>query len=193
MSQWKIDNRYPNAPYFLTTTITKHAHVFTRPEFFNVIISSLKHCQAEKSLGLHAFVIMTNHAHFILSAQGESRLSEILRDFKRYTARQIVQMLEGLGPRGEIYLKVFRQAANRPDREYQVWEPDNHPEVILTDDFFFQKLHYIHDNPVRKGYVERPEHWLHSSARNYLLGDHRLIRVDCLQTVEQNKARHRES
>ncbi|TCL34896.1 hypothetical protein EV691_101338 [Azotobacter chroococcum] len=30
-----------------------------------------------------------------------------------------------------------------------------------------QKLDYIHHNPVRRGYVERPEHWRYSSARNY--------------------------
>jgi putative transposase len=38
----------------------------------------------------------------------------------------------------------------------------------------------MHENPVRKGYVEMPEHWKYSSARNYLLDDHSIIRVESL-------------
>ena len=34
-----------------------------------------------------------------------------------------------------------------------------------------EKLEYIHDNPVKRGYVDKPEHWRYSSARNYLGGD----------------------
>ena len=39
-----------------------------------------------------------------------------------------------------------------------------------------QKLEYIHDNPVKRGYVDRPEYWRYSSARKYA-GDDALIRV----------------
>jgi len=30
-----------------------------------------------------------------------------------------------------------------------------------------QKLEYIHNNPVARGYVDDPVHWRYSSARNY--------------------------
>ena len=30
-----------------------------------------------------------------------------------------------------------------------------------------QKLDYIHQNPVVAGFVEEPEHWIYSSARDY--------------------------
>jgi hypothetical protein len=30
-----------------------------------------------------------------------------------------------------------------------------------------QKIEYIHNNPVRRGYVDEPKHWRYSSARNY--------------------------
>ncbi len=53
--------------------------------------------------------------------------------------------------------------------------------LIEDGDFFDQKLNYIHDNPVRKGYVENPEHWKFSSARNYLLNDHSMIKVEILE------------
>jgi len=30
-----------------------------------------------------------------------------------------------------------------------------------------QKIEYIHNNPVRRGYVDEPRHWRYSTTRNY--------------------------
>jgi hypothetical protein len=40
-----------------------------------------------------------------------------------------------------------------------------------------EKLDYIHQNPVKRGYVDEPEHWRYSSARNYA-GRKGLVEVD---------------
>ncbi|HEY5614884.1 MAG TPA: transposase, partial [Bacteroidota bacterium] len=64
---------------------------------------------------------------------------------------------------------------------YKVWQQGSHPEAITSQKFFVQKLNYIHENPVRKGYVEKPEHWVYSSARNYFLGDDTIIKIDKLE------------
>jgi len=43
------------------------------------------------------------------------------------------------------------------------------------DEKLFQKIEYIHHNPVRKGFVEDPENWTYSSARNYITDDDSII------------------
>jgi putative transposase len=80
-------------------------------------------------------------------------------------------------------LKYFLTAARRVGKGniFKIWQSGSHPEAITTRDFFFQKLNYIHNNPVRKGYVARPEHWLYSSARNYLLNDQAILAVDMVE------------
>ncbi|MFQ5677416.1 MAG: hypothetical protein ACE5G1_16125 [bacterium] len=45
------------------------------------------------------------------------------------------------------------------------------------------KLKYMHDNPIRKGFVEKPEDWLFSSARNYVVEDHSIVKVELLQMI----------
>ena len=40
-------------------------------------------------------------------------------------------------------------------------------EEITIDEIMYQKVEYIHNNPVRRGYVDDPCHWRYSSARNY--------------------------
>jgi putative transposase len=39
--------------------------------------------------------------------------------------------------------------------------------VLYTNPFIFEKLNYLHNNPVRSGIVERPEEYIYSSAKNY--------------------------
>jgi hypothetical protein len=42
--------------------------------------------------------------------------------------------------------------------------------MIISREMMVQKIEYIHANPVKRGYVDTPEHWRYSSARNYLGG-----------------------
>ncbi len=51
---------------------------------------------------------------------------------------------------------------------------------MMNEKMLVQKIEYIHFNPVKRGYVESPEHWRYSSARNFLLEDHSIIEIDSL-------------
>ena len=166
--------------YFCTDTIVGWQPVFTSPDFFEIIINSWKYCQTEKGLRVHGYVIMPTHVHSILSAT-DHNLSDILRDFKRFTSSKISEHLEATY--NERLLKYFSTSARRVARGnlFKVWQSGSHPEAITTHDFFFQKLNYMHLNPVRKGYVDLPEHWRYSSARNYLLNDHSILVVDLVE------------
>ena len=51
--------------------------------------------------------------------------------------------------------------------EYQVWQEGSQPKLVANDEMMRQKLEYVHNNPVKRGYVDDPLHWRYSSARNY--------------------------
>ena len=70
------------AIYFLTFTIVGWVDIFTRKECKDIIVDSLKYCNSNKGLSIHAYVIMSNHIHLIVSAREDSGgLSGIIRDF----------------------------------------------------------------------------------------------------------------
>jgi len=48
-----------------------------------------------------------------------------------------------------------------------VWQEGAHPELIQNEAMMLQKIEYIHNNPVKRGYVDQAQHWRYSSARNY--------------------------
>ena len=62
----------------------------------------------------------------------------------------------------------------------QVWQEGFHPKLITSEKMLLQKIEYIHNNPVKRGIVSLPEHWMFSSARNLILNDHSIIQIDQL-------------
>ncbi len=60
-----------------------------------------------------------------------------------------------------------RGTRNPNNHGFQLWRQDNHPIELRDSERLHQKLNYIHYNPVQAGFVEKPEEWLYSSARNY--------------------------
>lgn len=57
--------------------------------------------------------------------------------------------------------------AKREDRTHQFWQEGSHPQAIEGEAMLRQKLEYIHNNPVKRGFVDEPERWRWSSARCY--------------------------
>lgn len=167
--------------YFVTTAVVDWQFIFTEIPYFEIIIESLNYCIKNKGLHLHGYVIMPNHVHYIIFADDEKQIPNIIRDFNTHTSREITGLLKQ-NIRSST-LDHFREAVLVEDRsnEYKVWQDSHHPIAIQSQEFFKQKLNYLHENPVRKGYIEQPEYWKYSSARNYLLDDHSIIEVECLE------------
>jgi REP element-mobilizing transposase RayT len=85
-------------------------------------------------------------------------MADLVRDFKKFTSKKFKLNLEQTEP---TVLQLFMDEATGA---YQFWKKDNSPKIIESPTFYLQKLNYIHNNPVRKGYVARPEPWIWSSA-----------------------------
>lgn len=157
--------------YFVTSTVVDWMDVFTRPLYKHVIVESLEYCQANKGLDIYAWVLMTNHLHMIVGTKGKVMIGDVLRDFKKFTSKKLIEAIQGnlQESRKEWLLDRcgFRAANDKNIAGYKFWQDGNHIEQINTYDFYRQKLDYIHQNPVKQEIVERPEDYLYSSARNY--------------------------
>ncbi len=153
-----------DAPHFMTCTIVGWLPVFTRPDAVQIVFDSWKYLSQEKDFRLYSYVILENHLHLIASAPN---LANVMKSFKMYTARQILDLLEANG--AKVLLRQLRslKLRHKTESEYQVWQEGSQPKEIVGDEMMDQKLEYTHQNPVKRGYVEDPVHWRYSSARNY--------------------------
>ena len=159
------------ASYFLTFQIVGWLDIFTRKCYRDIVVDSFNYCVEQKQLQVHAWVIMSNHVHCIVTSKN-GLLSDTIRDLKRHTAKEILKSIQEPGEsRRELILQQFREAAKMHvrNKEFQVWTHENHAVEIspYIREMGLSKLTYIHQNPVEAGIVENAEEYLFCSARDY--------------------------
>lgn len=169
--------------YFVTFQVIGWVDVFTRRIYRDIVVDSLNYCAEKKGLQVHAWVIMSNHVHSILSS-ATNQLSNTVRDLKRHTANKIVEQINDTTESRKVWMLFqFRRAAegHQQNEYWQFWTHSNHAVRMdpLQPKMIESRTHYIHNNPVRAGIVDKPEDYLYSSARDYF-GEKGLIRIHSL-------------
>ena len=118
---------------------------------------------------------MPSHFHWIVKTEPKfGTISDIMRDIKKYTAWEVLQLIEKQRPE---LLKIFRNDT-KPGQKQQFWIHRFDDQVIRSNKMFWTKLKYIHNNPVKAGLVDKSIDYKYSSTRNYLAQDHSTIFVD---------------
>ena len=179
-----------DSAYFITFTIIEWLNVLQDDSYKMILVNAIKFYQQKRGLIVYAYCIMPNHVHIIAQSNGEETLSEVLRDLKKYTSKEIAGKLESEPDNAsQLAIKIFVIAGKRLKRitKYKVWQDGNHAIVLYSNKIIWQKLNYIHNNPVKAGIVLKEEDYLFSSARNYAELSS-LIDVELL-TREINKAK----
>ena len=156
--------------YFVTFSVIKWIDLFTRQEYKDEFLESVRYCQREKDLEVYAWCIMTNHVHLIIGSCGKP-LSDIVRDLKSYTSRKLrLALMENQSEsRRDWILPLLGDPGGRSLklRNFQLWQRHSHPIEMSDNSSMNNTLDYIHQNPVIAGFVEEPREWLYSSARDY--------------------------
>lgn len=158
--------------FFITFTVVEWIDLFSRKLYMDILVKNMQHCRMRKELSVGAYVIMTNHMHVIWQSKS-GKLSDTLRDYKSFCTKELINAIENNPEsRKDWLLRAFEFHAKgtNQNKDYKIWTGNNHPEQIYTEEFLRTKLDYIHNNPVRAGWVAKPENYLYSSASNYILG-----------------------
>ena len=139
--------------HFVTLTVVEWVDVFTRTVYKDILLDSIRHCQVNRDLLLHAWCLMTNHIHMILSARNNDT-SEILRDLKKYTSKKIISSIENNQheSRRDWMLKIFKEQGeiNSRNTNYQFWRQNNQSKELFCPRFIGQKINYTHNNCLEK-------------------------------------------
>ncbi len=153
--------------YFVTSTIIEWLPVFKNEFYYNILLEAIKYSQIKKNLKLYAYVLLDNHFHLIVTGDN---LTNVFKSIKGFTAKEIIKQLKS--DQNEEFLELFRinKLKHKVKSEFQVWQESFHPQEILTENIFQQKIDYIHMNPVRRGLVKEPKEWKYSSAEYFAAG-----------------------
>jgi putative transposase len=127
--------------YMVTAATWGRRAIFRAEPWARLFIDTLYHYRGSAYL-LHAFVLMPDHVHILITPQGPLEKS--------------VQFIKG----GFSYRVKKELGSNM-----EVWQKGFSDHRIRDAADFAQHVAYIENNPVRKHLCESPEEYLYSSAR----------------------------
>ena len=167
-------------PHFVTFSVVGWVVVFSREYYKEIIVDSLKYCQENKGLVLHAWVIMSNHVHLIISSSS-NKIENLVRDIKKFSSKQIIKAIQEhpAESRKEWMLNIFNYAGkqNNNNKDFQFWKQDYHPIELNTHEIMQQRLNYLHENPVKSGLVWEAWNYKYSSAIDYNTNENGLLKL----------------
>ncbi len=120
--------------------------IYPNEQTCHILLDNLNFYRAKFSFLLHGFVFMSDHVHLLLTVGKNGTISDIMRDWKHRTGFEMNNLL-------------YRQGC--------LWQRDFWEHTIRNEKDFLEKINYIHQNPVKSGYVDTAEEWKYSSARWY--------------------------
>ncbi|WP_218597968.1 transposase [Polaribacter sp. NJDZ03] len=176
--KYKFHNK--SALYFVSFATVYWIEVFTRQVYFDVLAKSIDFCRAKKGMELYAYCFMPSHVHLLFRSSNEQPM-ELLRDFKKHTAKKIIEAIKNnpQESRKELLLWLFEKAGKEKANvtKYQFWQHHNKPIELWSEKVIKQKIDYIHNNPIELGFVTNSIDWKYSSARNFQ-DDHTILEID---------------
>lgn len=131
--------------------------------------------QQQKRILLFAFVIMPSHLHAIIKPESDT-IGEIVQQFGSFTAHEILKKLRA-NSQNDLP-DLFQQRKRDQRHEHNIWQ-DIQAKNIYSPDVLWQKMEYIHQNPVAKEWklVEDRSDYPYSSAGYYDYGRKPIIEI----------------
>lgn len=156
--------------YFISFSVVYWLDIFIRNEYREILLDSIRYNQENKGLEVYSWCIMTSHVHMIIGSHGQ-KMETIMQGMKSVTSRDLKQAIVNneKESRREWLIEMMEYAGkqNNYNGKFQLWQEGNHPIELSNNKIMDQKLDYIHNNPVKAGFVSLPEDYLYSSARDY--------------------------
>ena len=146
--------------YFLTFSCYKKRKLLSRDRAKAILVSILASELAKQKGVCRGFVVMPDHVHAVIQFSKNGKLSNFMKIWKQRSSFHIKRYMEREDVYGEAGMPV----------DVPVWQARYYCFNIYSEKKLLEKLNYMHNNPVKSGYVKKPEDWKFSSARHYLLG-----------------------
>jgi hypothetical protein len=89
--------------------------------------------------------------------------------------------------RREWMIELFKNNGKKysANQKFKFWQSGNHAIELYSEKSVWEKINYIHNNPVKENFVSKPEHWRFSSASNYIDDEGVLEEVFCLPPIQR--------
>ena len=137
----------PGYPHHVILRGNNRQAIFATPVDYQRLLDLLEEVARQFEVQIHAYVLMSNHVHLLLTPGSEDGLPK---------------MMQALG---RSYVRYFNRTQQRSGT---LWEGRYKSTLIQSDRYLLACMAYIDLNPVRAGLVARAQDYPWSSHAHYL-------------------------
>jgi putative transposase len=148
--------------HYITFNCCRHLPYLETPAARDLFEQTLERVRCWYGCWINAYVVMPEHVHLLISEPERSQLAVVIQMLKQIVSRK-------MGERQPFWQRRYY--------DFNVW----------SEKKFFEKMHYIHQNPVRRGLVKRPEDWKWSSFRHMATGEEGAVEVESQWTARKRE------
>ena len=154
----------PGALHFVTGNFLQRAPIFTEPACCSAFLEELSCLNQKWPSKLIAYVLMPDHFHLIGNPR-DGRIKEFVGSLKSLSAKRIVRACKRVR---------FQQDADG----HRVWQEGFKAIPLWSGWMIWQKINYIHANPVKAGIVKAAKEYPWSSFRSFYSQGDEVLAVD---------------
>jgi REP-associated tyrosine transposase len=162
--KWSNEN-LPGALHYVTGNFVNRLRVFTHTACCQAFLAELQGINQRWPAKLIAYVLMPDHFHLISNPR-DGRIKEFIGELKSLSAKAII-----------ISNPLFK-FPDDGDQGHQVWQESFKAMPLWSGWMIWQKINYIHANPVKAGLVKSAKDYRWSSFSSFYSGDDGPITVD---------------
>jgi putative transposase len=173
----------PGQLQFVTDCTYHRTRLFDSPRFRAGFIEVLGRLRHEMGFLLIGWVLMPEHYHLLFRPQPAESTSKIMQELNKQTAQVILETLRAHQQHpwcGRMLKSLALPPTVHSDARCRVWQRRFYPFNVHSDKKQWEKMDYMHNNPVRRKLVASPEQWPWSSFRFYYLNDSSILSMDRL-------------
>jgi putative transposase len=163
----------PGHSQFITTSVYRRAQLFRSERLARHFVDVLRQLRAEMKFALIGWVLMPEHFHVLLRAEPADTTTLIVQQLKQQSAFRILSTLKDHAQHpwcGKFLTRLRLPPTVHDSSHYRVWQRRFHPFNVYSEKKHFEKLNYMHNNPVKRGLVAHHGDWPWSSWRFYYRG-----------------------
>jgi putative transposase len=156
--------------HFITNSCYRRLPLLASARARDRFLSVLEQTRRKYRFVVVGYVVMPEHLHLLITEPEVGNPSTVMQVLKQRTAKELLPKRKPRDPRQR---KLF---VEDPGRSF--WQVRFYDFNVWSEKKRFEKLRYMHGNPVKRRLVDSPEQWRWSSYRDYFLGDAGPVQVN---------------
>ena len=160
----------------LTFSCFHRLPLLTRDRSCRWVLDALELGREQVKYDLWAYSIMPEHVHVVLLPHLGVKISQILTTLKQSVSKRALRWLE---ENGREFLVRLEDVSPNGKRVHRFWQRGGgYDRNLRTVNDIYEKIEYVHANPVRRGLVKNAQEWPWSSSRAWETGEDAPIPLD---------------